>query len=64
MLTGKVTGQGQATLPPEVLERLDLKEESDPVWHAAVSTTVAEEWDSPEEDEAFADLQGFENRGR
>jgi AbrB family looped-hinge helix DNA binding protein len=26
-------------------------------WHRAVSSTLAEEWNSPEDDEAFADLQ-------
>ena len=38
------------------LVALRKMEPFDAGWHRALSTTVADEWNSPEDDEAFGDL--------
>ncbi len=77
MLTSKVSGKGQITLPAAVRDRMGLRQGDvltyewgpgdtvqlrkaapfDAVWHEALEVTLAEEWNSPEDDAAFASLQ-------
>jgi len=67
MITGKLTGRGRVTLPKAVLEALDLQEgdaiaygiedRSVTVTKAAFDPFAAfEEWSSPADCEAYADL--------
>ena len=58
MLTSKVTSKGQVTLPKKLPDQLDVRPGDtlvDAKWHAALAE-ILDEWNSPEDDEAFRDL--------
>jgi antitoxin PrlF len=74
MILSTLTSKGQATIPAEIRQELNLKpgdkitfevqdhkvliakaEPIDYLFHAAISQTL-NEWDSPEDDEAYHDL--------
>ena len=56
MLTSKLTRKGQVTVPKRVRDALGAGPDDTLVWHAALSSTLADEWESPEDQEAFRDL--------
>ncbi len=72
MLTSKVTVKGQVTIPSEVRAKLDIRAGDVLVYEfdkdsAAVRVSKLRpfdaEWNSAEDDEAFADLQQLERTG-